>query len=96
MHRDECGKASVAMTKTVERRIGLAFIDAWIVGFALIACGAFGAYGWYYRYAPERRMNDPDWRRQRSALAHWQAFRSCYDRRDWPHDAFSIGRSGRG
>jgi hypothetical protein len=61
-----------------------------IVGVVLIAVGVSAAYWWYYRAAPYRKICDPNWCRQHSALAHWEAFRSRYDRHDWPHDAFSI------
>lgn len=65
-----------------------------VLGITLIAAGSYAAYWWYYRSAPYRKMYDPNWCRQHSALAYWEAFRSCYDRRDWPHEAFSIGIPG--
>jgi hypothetical protein len=65
-----------------------------IAGIILIAGGVYAAYWWYYRAAPYRKMYDPNWCRQHSALAYWQAFLSSYKREDWPHDAFSVGAPG--
>ncbi len=65
-----------------------------VLGVALLAVGMCASYWWYYRVAPYRKMYDPDWCREHSTLAYWEAFRSCYDRHEWPHDAVSIGKAG--